>query len=193
MPKISAPTVGEHRAAQRAAILKATGEILVASGLEQVTPRAVAERAGLARSSVYEYFASRDDALAAVAVDAFSEWEAELSHALSKPTPTDRLRAVVETTLRLTADGKHDIAAILQRARLSPSREEDIMLLHDKLLAPLDSLLRDLDVPDLEIHRSLLRGLLNSGMELVNGGRSVSEVAARMTALLERGLLPAMD
>lgn len=193
MPKISAPTVGEHRAAQRAAILKAAGEILVASGLEQVTPRAVAERAGLARSSFYEYFASRDDALAAVAVDAFGEWEAELSHALSKPTPMDRLRAVVETTLRLTADGKHDIAAILQRARLSPSREEDIMLLHDKLLAPLDSLLRDLDVPDLEIHRSLLRGLLNSGMELVNGGRSVSEVAARITALLERGLLPAMD
>ena len=81
MPKISAPTVAEHRAAQRAALLAATEQLLVEVGLAGVTPRSIAERAGLARSSFYEYFGSRDDILAAVAIAAFDRWAAEIDEA----------------------------------------------------------------------------------------------------------------
>ena len=54
MPKISAPTVAEHRAMQRAALVRAGEEVLLAAGLAGVTPRSVCERAGMSRSSFYD-------------------------------------------------------------------------------------------------------------------------------------------
>ena len=46
------------------------------------------------------------------------------------------MRAYVEATMRMTADGKHSIASILQQADISPSKYDDIMALHTTLLRP---------------------------------------------------------
>src|SRR5690606_41753595 len=83
MPKISAPTVAEHRVAQRAALLSAGESVLLESGLAGVSPRTVCERAGLARSSFYDYFATRDDLLVAIAIAAIERWDAEIEVVLS--------------------------------------------------------------------------------------------------------------
>ena len=61
MPKISAPTVAEHRVRQRDALLHAATELLVDGGVSAVTPAAVGAAAGLARPSVYQYFSSGAD------------------------------------------------------------------------------------------------------------------------------------
>ncbi|WP_348789926.1 TetR/AcrR family transcriptional regulator [Leifsonia sp. NPDC080035] len=188
MPKISAATVAEHRAAQRAALLTATERLLEEGGLAGVTPRSVAERAGLARSSFYEYFASRDDALTAVAIAAFERWSAEIDETLSGVPATARLRAYIEATMRMTADGKHGIAATLQQAELSPSRHEDIMAMHTALLDPIAGLLREAGVRDADSHAVLLQGLLNAGVQLVTHGVSPDATSAMITDLLEKGL-----
>ncbi|WP_406673984.1 helix-turn-helix domain-containing protein [Nonomuraea sp. N2-4H] len=70
MPRIQAPTVAEHRAAQRRALLDAAREILAETGRPPTLAR-VAERAGLARSSLYQYFRSSGDLLNAVVEDVF--------------------------------------------------------------------------------------------------------------------------
>src|SRR5690606_28408530 len=82
MPKISAPTVAEHRAAQRAALVQAGEAVLIESGLGAVRPGAVCERAGLSRSSFYDYFSTRDDLLVAIAIDAMERWDTEVEQAL---------------------------------------------------------------------------------------------------------------
>lgn len=188
MPKISAPTVAAHRAAQRAALLTATEELLSEAGLAGVTPRAVAERAGLARSSFYEYFGSRDDILTAVALAAFDRWAAEIDDAVQAVPPADRLHAYVRAVMRMTADGRHDIAATLQQAELSPSSREDIMALHTTLLTPLSALLREAGVADTDTYTALVQGLLNAGMQLVGHGTPPDSAAATITALLQEGL-----
>ena len=65
MPRIDAPTVAEHSAQRRAAIVDAAVDLLGREGITGVTPAAVASAAGLARSSVYQYFASTDALVAA--------------------------------------------------------------------------------------------------------------------------------
>lgn len=186
VPKISAPTVAAHRAAQRAALLSATEELLAEAGLAKVTPGAVAERAGLARSSFYEYFGSRDDILTAVAIASFERWAAEIDEVLIQAPRDGRLRAFVEATMRMTADGKHTIASSLQQADLSPSNYEDIMALHTTLLEPVTALLRETGVPD--EYAALVQGLLNAGMQLVAHGTDPLAAAAMITELLEDGL-----
>ena len=65
MPQIDAPTVAEHRAQQREALLDAAEAILLDAGHGALTFRALGERTGLARNSIYRYFGSRDDLIAA--------------------------------------------------------------------------------------------------------------------------------
>ncbi|PPL20420.1 TetR/AcrR family transcriptional regulator [Microterricola pindariensis] len=190
MPKISKPTVAEHRSAQRAALLSAAEALLLEGGVAGVNPRTVGERAGLARSSFYDYFPSKDDLLAAVAMRAFDEWGAEIDEALRGTEPgIDRLTAYVAATMRMTADGRHAIAAELRGEELSPSKQEDIKALHDALLEPVRTVLEDLGVPDAAAQAYLVQGLLNTGVQLVTHGMSADDVTAKVMALLTRGLL----
>ncbi|HEY3478988.1 MAG TPA: helix-turn-helix domain-containing protein, partial [Streptomyces sp.] len=48
--------MAEHRTMQRRALLDAARSLLTEGGTEALTFPALAERTGLARSSVYEYF-----------------------------------------------------------------------------------------------------------------------------------------
>ncbi|QEV99453.1 TetR/AcrR family transcriptional regulator [Microbacterium caowuchunii] len=190
MPKITAPTVAEHRVAQRAALVQAAESVLRESGLAGINPRVVCERAGMARSSFYDYFPSKDDLLVAVAIEAFERWDREIEEALEGiETPEGRLEALVEATMRMTADGEHDIAAPLRQAELSPTRFEDLMVLHDALLRPMNQAITDLGVPDPDRAAMLANGLLGSGVQLVQHGVDPHTVARDVYRMLTRGLL----
>ena len=83
MPRIDAPTVAEHHARRRAALVAAGADLLASGGVEAVTLGAVGSATGLARSSVYQYFDSAPALLAAVVEEVF-------------PRSTAKLRAAVE-------------------------------------------------------------------------------------------------
>lgn len=192
MPKISAPTVAEHRAAQRTALLLATRELLEAEGVAAATPAAVTRRAGLSRSSFYEYFASRDDLLVSVALQVFDEWNAELDDALAAAAPgMPRLRAYVTTALAMTADGHHRLATVLREADLSPTSREDMMAVHDRLTTPLVHVLDELGVDDPRMVGALVQGALASAMQLVSHGVPVGATAPGLISMLEHGIGPA--
>ncbi|PWC06773.1 TetR/AcrR family transcriptional regulator [Mycetocola zhujimingii] len=189
MPKITAPTVVEHRIHQRRALLDAAEAIIGDEGVAGVTPRSVGERAGLSRSSFYEYFPSRDDLLAAIAVQAFDEWVAELETATAAvPAGADRLHAYVEATMRMTADGKHSLATGLRDADLSPKSRDTIMAMHDILLAPLRTLLEEMQIPDAATTAMLVQGMINSGVQLVGHGVPAQEVTTAINEMLESGI-----
>ena len=101
MPQIDAPTVAEHRAQQREALLDAAEAILLESGHGALTFRALGERTGLARNSIYRYFTSRDDLIAALCERDMPRWLDELETAMAPPTgPDARVAAFVSTQLR---------------------------------------------------------------------------------------------
>ena len=189
MPKISAPTVAEHRVAQRGALVAAAESIIAEGGVAGISPRTVTEQAGLARSSFYEYFPSKDDLLAAVAMAAFEEWAAELEGAITAAAPgRARLHAYVEATIRMTADGKHTLATGLQQADLSPTSIDAIMAMHDTLATPLRTLLEQLQIPDASTQAVLVQGVVNAGMQLVGHGMKPQDVADAVNAILDRGI-----
>lgn len=189
MPRISAATVAEHRAAQRAAILAAGEAIIRESGAAAVTPRAVGERAGLARSSFYEYFPSRDDLLAAIALEAFEAWAEEIGAAMSAAARgRPRLHAYVEATMRMAADGKHELATELQQIEISPASLETIMAMHERLIAPLRSALEEAGVADIARQGELVQGLITAGLHIVRRGTPADEVSASIVAVLDGGV-----
>ena len=190
MPKISAPTVAEHRATQRSALIRAGEAALLDSGLSGVTPRSVCERAGLGRSSFYDYFPTKDDLLVAIAIDAIERWDAEIEQQLTGVEPgLGELRAFVDATMAMTAEGKHEIAGVLREARLAPSRMEDLMTLHDALLRPVLRVLSDLGLAHSRSAVALVQGVLGAGVGLVSRGMDHRAVADDVYLLLTTGLI----
>lgn len=176
MPKIDAPTVAEHRARREKAIIGAAVGILVTEGGTAVTPGAVAKEAGLARTSVYQYFPSTG-ALLGAAIEALAQERAvRLRSAVAEVDgpPLDRLRAYVRTRVQLE-DGSAlpdvDLTAVPGdvRERLDAATARSREPLHDALV--------DLGVPDVTACEELVDGVLVAACALVRAGTSPHDAA----------------
>lgn len=149
MPRIEAPTVAEHRARQLAALTDAAERLLRDHGFGALTFAALGRATGLARSSVYEYFGTRDEIALAICERAFPRWEARVAAAVgAEQEPAAQVAAYVREQLRLVAAGEHRIGQAIARAPLDPAARARIGALHGNWLHVLDAPLRALGVTD---------------------------------------------
>lgn len=184
MPRISAPTVAEHRAAQERALLDAARLLLAETG-SVPTFAALSERAGLARTSVYQYFRSTEDLLQAMVEDVFPRWSATVASAVdAAPDDAARVLAYMRANLELVAEGEHALATAL--ADVGPSRAviEGTRAMHDDLLRPLTGSLRSLGVADVPRTAELLNAILNTASRMVEAGAPLDEVWASVEHLV---------
>ena len=185
MPRISAPTLAEHRARQREALLSAATELLVAQGPAAVTPAAVGGAAGLARSSVYQYFGSSGAIIAAIIEDAFPRSSAALRAATEGLTaPLEIMEAFVRELLRQAAEGAHRPATALRGAELPPECLERLDELHAEQIAPFRAALLQLGLPDPRTTGILVSGMLQAAVSAVDGGAEVEAVTEETLRLL---------
>ena len=93
---VSTRSVGQHHGDLRASLLRAALELLHEGGVEALTLRAVARRAGVSPGAPYHHFADKDALLAAVAEDGF----VRLHAALTESAPPTRLRSMCAAYVR---------------------------------------------------------------------------------------------
>jgi AcrR family transcriptional regulator len=174
MPQIDAPTVAEHRAQQREALLDAAEAILLEDGHGALTFRALGERTGLARNSIYRYFSSRDDLIAALCERDMPRWLQELDEAMAAADgPDERVAAFVSTQLRLVAHGSHRMAQLLGDAPLGPAVRARINALAYR---PASLLEPELGAEDPQLVAQLVQGVVNAGVRLLHGAGTLEHV-----------------
>jgi AcrR family transcriptional regulator len=113
MPKITAPTLEQHRSETIDRLLDGFSELVMSRGYSAVSLADVAQQAGLARTAIYNYFPDRESLL-------FLWTEREVRRAIAileqeiaeAPTSAEKLRAFVRLQL-------HDFA----RRHLPPGQE----------------------------------------------------------------------
>lgn len=148
MPRIQAATVAEHRALQEEALLRAARDLLAETG-EAPSLAEVGARAGLARSSVYQYYGSREDLLAAVVAQVFPAWlERVESRVAAAASPPDRLMAYVEVNVRLFTGPDQAVARALMRAVDPAVLQPPMTRFHESLQESLRAALAALGEPD---------------------------------------------
>lgn len=184
MPRIQAATVVEHRAAQRRALLDAAYALLSESPDTPPGLGAVAAKAGLARSSIYSYFRSRDDLLSAVVEDMFPRWNAKVVEAMVDAV--DPVWAYIDANLQLVADGEHAIVGALATFTPQTFRDSRIMDMHNSLVLPLVDALRANGVSDPSLTAKLINTLVHAGTEAIESGRDVDEVRTAIRQALGR-------
>ena len=100
MPKISAT----KRDQRRRQILDAALACFSENGFHQTGMTDVVSRSGLSHGAVYLYFPSKDDLIAALAVDRHAQEAVLNSLALHSPDPVENLRALVRAYARSLVD-----------------------------------------------------------------------------------------
>lgn len=189
MPKIKAPTLAAHHARQRRALLDAAAAILETDGLAALVPAEVGRRAGLARSSVYQYFGSTAEIVAAVVEEAFPRANAVVAAALEGvDDPRQRIDAYVATTLRLGAEGAHRVAGALASAELPAPCARRLGELHQEQAKPLLDAVSALGVADPAMTAALVGGLVGAALHLVEAGHPVDDAIRRTLELVHHGL-----
>jgi AcrR family transcriptional regulator len=171
MPRIRAASVAEHRTMQRRALLDAARALLSEGGTEALTFPALAERTGLARSSVYEYFRSRAAVVVELCAVDFPVWAAEVEAAMqAADTPEAQIEAYVRTQLTLVGDRRHRAVVAISAGELDAGAREKIRAAHGGLVAMVVAALSDLGHPQPRLTAMLLQGIVDAAVRRIELG-----------------------
>jgi AcrR family transcriptional regulator len=189
MPKISAPTLIEQRQWRRSQLLDAATAIALETGPTSITVSAVAARAGLSRTSFYEYFASSSEIVAELITDELNDFTEFLTQKVSAVSaPEDAITAWIEGSLEYVADGRHLLARALSTLELSTERSTQIGIAHRKMLAPLAAPLSQLGVTDVHQALVLIHATTESATRRIEAGTDAAGEIESTCKFLVAGL-----
>lgn len=149
MPKIETETIATHRQWRREKLIQAAIEIALENKGFAITVADVAKRAGISRTTVYEYFASSDDLVADLVSSELASFARELEAALGAcATLSESVTTWIEISLLYVADGRHMIMKSLNLINSPALRAQAIKVGHQQLFSMLHRQLEIFGVQD---------------------------------------------
>ncbi|MFE7841069.1 TetR/AcrR family transcriptional regulator [Streptomyces sp. NPDC057474] len=185
--------MAEHRSMQRAALLDAARSLLSEGGTEALTFPALAERTGLARSSVYEYFRSRAAVVEELCEVDFPVWAAEVEAAMAAvERPEGKVEAYVRAQLGLVGDRRHRAVVAISASELDAGAREKIRAAHGGLVAMIVEALAALGQAEPRLAAMLLQGVVDAAVRRIELGAAedpsaITEAAVGMALRGVRG------
>lgn len=178
---------------QRAALLDAARSLLSEGGTEALTFPALAERTGLARSSVYEYFRSRASVVEELCAVDFPVWAAEVEAAMAAAEgPESKVEAYVRRQLALVGDRRHRAVVAISASELDAGARERIRAAHGALVAMVVEALRDIGHEQPRMAAMLLQGIVDAAVRRIEFGmtedpEAITDAAVAMALRGVRG------
>ena len=179
----------QQREWRRSQLINAAAAIALESGSEAITVSAVAQRAGLARTSVYEYFGSSAELVADLIIEELSGFTKVLVQAV-EPTedPEAAIASWINSALLYIADGRHLLAKALSATSLPINRSAEIGAAHRALLAPLSKALTEIGVSDLNYALSMIQSVTDAATKRIEAGSSSNLEISKTTAFCIAGI-----
>jgi AcrR family transcriptional regulator len=189
MPRIQTSTLADHRDWRRSQLIEAAAAIALESGGEAITVAAVATRAGLSRTSVYEYFASSSDLVADLVIDELVNFTETLEAATNgEDMPLPAIEKWIEASLQYIADGRHLLAKALNAIHLPSNRSAEIGMAHRALLAPLRSKLLEIGITETDFALSMIQSVTDKASRSIESGDDAEKVISSTTKFCIAGL-----
>ncbi|MEV0196233.1 TetR/AcrR family transcriptional regulator [Nonomuraea sp. NPDC050691] len=195
MPRISAATIGEHRARTRERILEAVSRLSREQGIDALSMTDVAHEAGITRTALYNYYPDKAALLLAFTEQVTSyfieSYERELPDGA---TPAERLRAYVRLQLAGLVAHPHPGPADLSAA-LGPDAYQRLA----EHVAPMQRILAeilesgaasgDFEVPDVAATARMVLAVIGAErVPLVSGAVTVDRAGELVSDFVLRAL-----
>ena len=189
MPRIETKTLAQHRDWRRNQLIEAAASIAIESGGAAITVAAVAQRAGLSRTSVYEYFGSSADLIADLVLEELNNFAHYLQEAVAHTDqPLASIEAWIESALTYIADGRHLLAKALNATSLPQERTAAIGAAHRALLAPLVTGLTAMGVKDTQRALLFIQAITDASTKRIEAGHDAEGEIAYATTFCINGL-----
>lgn len=180
--------MAEHHAQRRAAIVDAAVAVLRVSGPAAVTPAAVAGAAGLARSSVYQYYPSTGALLGTALEEELRRTRDALEAATARArAPRRRLTAYLDVSLDAAVAGHQPLGAHAG-LELPAEYRERLGELHACLVRPLVDAVRAVGGDDPEGTAPLVLGAVGAAAAQVSRGAPLPAVRRRLHRFVSASL-----
>ena len=189
MPKIQAPSIAEHRERRRHQLIAAAMELAISGGAEAVTVSAVAQRAGLSRSSIYEYFSSSADLIADLVVEELDYYTARLAEAIKGSTdPFEKIALWIAEGLRYVEDGRHMLVKSLNTVSTPDYRKEEVAMGHRRLISPLRQALAETGIKEIASAGAFLQSVTDAASMRIDAGNDAELEIQNAVAFALAGL-----
>jgi AcrR family transcriptional regulator len=178
-PKIQAATVVEQRQMRQRQLIDAALAIALESGAANITVAAVAKRAGLARSSMYEYFSSSADLIADLVIEELALYQKRLAQAVKgTEDPYQHIALWIAEALQYVVDGRHMLIKSLNAAAIPDFRRDEISQGHRNLMTTISTPLQEIGLTDIRGAMSYLQNTIEAASVRIESG-SDSELEIR--------------
>lgn len=172
-------TLTKDQQARRERLIDAAWTLAVEGGYPAVTMHDVADRAGVARATVYRYFATKDHLLTEVAATWAHRVTDDIDALAVGDTPVERLTALLERIVRVAADNVTLTSAIIQAVTADDSSVDDsrnvvFLFLRDRLSAAIGDPVPQREDVEIVLGHVLLAALVS----VASLHRPADEVAA---------------
>jgi len=172
-PKIQAETVVEQRQLRQRQLIDAALAIALESGASSITVAAVAERAGMARSSIYEYFSSAADLVADLVMEELALYQNRLAKAvIGISDPYEHVELWIAEALQYVVDGRHMLIKSLNMAAIPDFRREEISQGHRNLMVTISAPLQDMGLNDVRVAMSYLQNIIEAASVRIESGNN---------------------
>lgn len=165
MPKIRAETIAEHKEQTRRELLDAAEQIFAAQGYNNTPLSQIADLAGVARTTLYDYFPNKNSLVLGLVASRAETATAEIiGDADADAPPIDQLEALLRRALAFAAGSPHLARLVTRVGRKLPDDEQEA------IWATLDPVVQ-------EIGRILVAGIESGSFPSMN-----VDLGARMAA-----------
>ena len=174
-PRIVEATIGEQRAMRQKQIIDAAMSLALESGAPSISVAAVAKRAGISRSLVYEYFSSSADLIADLVLEELDYYKERLTNAVQGvENPYTYIELWIEEALQYVADGRHMLVKSLNSVAAPDFRRDEISQGHRDLMETIIDPLRKLEIEDLGLAVSYLQSAIDVAAKRIDAGNEAA-------------------
>ncbi|WP_067483963.1 TetR/AcrR family transcriptional regulator [Actinomadura hibisca] len=171
--------LSKDQQARRERLIEAARDLAHEGGYPAVTMHDVADRAGVARATVYRYFATKDHLLTEVAAAWAHRVTAGIDGLAVGDTPVERLMGLLDRIVRVAAEERTLTSAIIQAVTADDPSVDDartvlFLFVRDRLSAAIGGPVPEREEVEVVLGHILLAALVS----LASLRRPVEEVAA---------------
>lgn len=159
-------------------LMDAALSLAMEDGVDSVTVSAVAKRAGLARSSIYEYFASSADLIADLVMEEMAYYNKRLLKAVDNvEDPFEYIKLWIEEALQYVVDGRHLLVKSLNTVTTPNYRKSDIAQGHRDLMGTIIKPLSEIGLPDVKLGLAHVQATIDvASVRIESGNEAALEI-----------------
>lgn len=191
----SSGRVERRRDRRKTEIVATATRLLSAGGYHGMSLEDVAEQSDIAKATLYHYFSSKDELVAAVLESLTVEVDMRLRSALNavgEASNLERLQALIREQIRILTDTAPEVATVFAWPKSWPEALEPVMkdsrrrhdaVFRDVVQAGIAS--GEFDCPDADVALQCLHGVLNQSPLWIRPGLTARKKAKLREAIVE--------